>query len=89
MQDIDYALGKRMMMMRQVVGFTQDELATRTGIPFQRLYEYERGLSRVSASELYVIARELGVDINCLFEGPDYVPRSPPANVVRLRRHTE
>lgn len=89
MEEIDYALGKRMMMMRQVVGLTQDELARRTGISFQQLYAYERGISRIPASDLYVVARELGIDINCLFEGPDYVPRASTANVIRLRRHTE
>jgi transcriptional regulator with XRE-family HTH domain len=88
-QQIDLVLGKRIMMLRQVVGFSLDELSRRCSLTFQELSSYENGVERVPASVLYIMARELDVDVEYFFEGPDYEPRPRPRLAVVARRSTE
>lgn len=73
--ELDKVLGRRVMMLRQVVGLTRDELARRCGLSFAELSDYETCQVRIPASLLYQIAHELGSDVAYFFEGPDYVPR--------------
>jgi transcriptional regulator with XRE-family HTH domain len=83
-KEIDHAVGKRIMMVRQVVGLTQAGLAKRCGLTFEELARYEKGLERVPASVLYLMARELDADIDYFFEGPES-SRRPSLTIVPRR----
>lgn len=84
--EIDQVLGKRIRMLRQVVGITQDDLASRCGLTFEELDQIEQCATRVPASTLYVIAQELDSDIAYFYEGPNYEPRPKPKLTVVARR---
>jgi transcriptional regulator with XRE-family HTH domain len=84
--EIDQVLGKRIKMLRQVVGVSQDDLAARCGLTFEELDAIERCAVRVAASTLYVIAQELGADVVYFYEGPNYEPRPKPKLAVVARR---
>jgi transcriptional regulator with XRE-family HTH domain len=86
---MDAVIGKRIMMLRQVVGLTQDELARRCGLTFEELIGYEKCSARIPASVLYLIAQELDSDIAYFFEGPDYAPRPRPRPPIAVRRPAE
>jgi transcriptional regulator with XRE-family HTH domain len=47
---------------------SQTALASTLGITFQQVQKYERGLNRVSASKLQVIAKTLNVPVSYFFE---------------------
>jgi transcriptional regulator with XRE-family HTH domain len=84
--EIDQVLGRRIRMLRQVVGIRQDDLAARCGLTFEELDRIETCAVRVHASTLYVIAQELGADIAYFYEGPNYEPRPKPKLAVVARR---
>ncbi len=73
--ELDKVLGRRVMMLRQVVGLSLDELARRCGLSFEEMSAYEECAMRIPASLLGQIAHELDSDIAYFFEGPDYEPR--------------
>lgn len=84
--EIDQVLGRRIKMLRQVVGITQDELARRCDLTFEELDAIERCTVRIPASTLYLIALELQSDIAYFYEGPNYEPRPKPRLTVVARR---
>jgi transcriptional regulator with XRE-family HTH domain len=67
--DIDRHVGARIRARRVMLGFTQQQLADLIGVTYQQAHKYERGINRVSAGRLYVIARVLGVPVSSFFEG--------------------
>lgn len=44
------------------------ELAERVGLSFQQIQKYEKGISRISVSRLYQVAKALKVNICVFFE---------------------
>ncbi|HUZ71824.1 MAG TPA: helix-turn-helix transcriptional regulator [Stellaceae bacterium] len=70
-QDIDRHVGARIRNRRVMLGFTQQQLADLIGVTYQQAHKYERGINRVSAGRLYVIARVLSVPVSSFFEGLD------------------
>lgn len=69
--EVDLHVGRRIRLRRQILGLTQEQLATAVGISFQQIQKYELGTNRVSASRLYDIARVLGVTILFFFQGAE------------------
>jgi transcriptional regulator with XRE-family HTH domain len=69
--DADLDIGKRLRKVREESGTTQAALASKTGISVRHLQKYEAGLLRISARELYDIARVLGVPMAQFFELKD------------------
>jgi transcriptional regulator with XRE-family HTH domain len=49
----------RIRELRMILGLSQQQLADLTGLVYQQVYKYERGINSVSAGRLYEIAREL------------------------------
>jgi transcriptional regulator with XRE-family HTH domain len=68
-QDVDRQVGARIRQRRIVLGIHQQQLAASIGVTNQQAHKYERGINRISAGRLFVIAQALGVDIRYFFEG--------------------
>jgi transcriptional regulator with XRE-family HTH domain len=66
--DVDAHVGRRLRARRQLVGWSQEELAKRLGLTAQQVQKYEAGETRVSASRLYEVARHLGCPITYFFQ---------------------
>lgn len=49
-------------------GLSQEALGKRLGITFQQVQKYEKGVNKVCASMLWLVAKELGVAIMDLFQ---------------------
>ena len=68
-QDVDRVIGERVRMRRVMLGMSQQQLADVVGVTYQQAHKYERGLNRISASRLLMIAKALNVDVTSFFEG--------------------
>lgn len=51
------------------MGLSQRQLARAIGVTYQQEHKYERGLSRISAGYLFIIAQALATDPAWFFEG--------------------
>ncbi len=56
-------------MRRAGMRISQTKLGQAVGVTFQQVQKYESGTNRVGASNLFRIARALGVDVTYFFEG--------------------
>ena len=74
---VDIHVGNRLRVRRALVNLTQDALADKLGITFQQIQKYEKGVNRISASKLYMIAKILGVDVGYFFAGYDGEDEAP------------
>jgi transcriptional regulator with XRE-family HTH domain len=59
----------RIRDLRDIAGFTADQVAQKTGIPLDEYEAYETGTHDFSFSHLFNIAEALGVDISDLLTG--------------------
>lgn len=66
-------------MRREMLGYSQDHLATLLGVTFQQIQKYESGKNRISGSRLWDISQLLKVDIDYFFEDmePETIKSSP------------
>lgn len=74
--ETDKHVGQRVKLRRTLLGLSQQQLASRLGITFQQVQKYEHGLTRVSASRLFDIAKVLDAPIDFFFEDLDGRGRS-------------
>lgn len=68
---VDTHVGLRLRGLRTVMGLSQTDLANKLGITFQQIQKYEKGNNRISASRLYEIAVQLGVEPSYFFDEMD------------------
>ncbi|MBA3999518.1 MAG: DNA-binding protein [Brevundimonas sp.] len=71
---MDRDLGAAIRRFRTDLGLSQHALAARLSLSGQQMQKYESGANRVSASTLYLIARELDQPVAAFFPvhgGPD------------------
>lgn len=61
-------LGHRIAALRRERGFSQDDLAERTGLERRTIQRYEGAVSSPGFAELLLIARALGVHVTDLLE---------------------
>jgi len=66
----DIRFGHRMRERRMMLGLSQTELGAALGVTFQQIQKYERGINRVSAGTLQMLAATLRVPIPYFFDGP-------------------
>lgn len=72
-EPVDLHVGERVRIARVLMNMSQQKLAAKCGITFQQVQKYERGLNRVSASRLVMIAEALERPVAWFFEGlPSY-----------------
>lgn len=74
---IDSYVGRKLRVRRRMLGLSLTELGKTLGITFQQVQKYERGINRIGASRLFLLARALKVPITYFYEGaeallPDY-----------------
>ncbi|CVI17430.1 conserved hypothetical protein; putative transcriptional regulatory protein HTH type [Agrobacterium fabacearum CFBP 5771] len=65
---IDIHVGTRIRLRRTLLGMSQDRLGTSLGITFQQIQKYERGMNRVGASRLQLMANILDVPVSFFFD---------------------
>jgi transcriptional regulator with XRE-family HTH domain len=71
MNDRDAAIGRRLRERRSRLGLSQVDLAARCGLPLRKIQQYERGVARISASQLAELSAILEVGIAYFFDdGP-------------------
>lgn len=68
MNAIDRHVGMRMRLRRSMLGLSQDSLAMLLGCNEARITDMEDGTCRVSAAELFALARTLRVPIKWFYE---------------------
>lgn len=66
---IDRYVGARIRGRRLGLRISQTKLGQAIGVTFQQIQKYESGTNRVGASNLFRIAKALGVDVSFFFEG--------------------
>jgi transcriptional regulator with XRE-family HTH domain len=73
---IDRYVGARVRARRVGIRLSQTRLGEAIGVTFQQVQKYENGTNRIGASNLYKIARTLGVDVTYFFEGVQDLPEA-------------
>ena len=66
---IDRYVGSRLRVRRLGLGMSQTKLGQAIGVTFQQVQKYENGANRVGASNLYKMAKALGVDVGFFYDG--------------------
>ena len=66
----DATIRRNIRPHRERRGLTQAELGGRIGVTFQQVQKYERGVNRVAASRLCLIAQALDVSVADLLDQP-------------------
>lgn len=61
--DGDKHIGRRIRMRRMEIRLSQQELADELDLSFQQVQKYEKGVNRVGADRLQLIARALNCDV--------------------------
>ena len=62
--DLDIRIGINIRVRRMMLGLTQQQLAELTGITYQQLSKYEKGIHRVYADVILRLAHILAVDVS-------------------------
>lgn len=65
---VDRHVGQRIRLRRTLLGYTQQEVASKLGLTSQQLQKYEKGQNRVGASRLWDISRVLNVSMDFFFQ---------------------
>ncbi|WP_269274659.1 helix-turn-helix domain-containing protein [Sinorhizobium psoraleae] len=58
---IDQEIGARIRATREVLGVTQQLLASDVGVTFQQIQKYEKGINRVSAAMLVKLCQAMKI----------------------------
>lgn len=66
---VDVHVGRRLKSKRIMLGMSQEDLGQETGVTFQQIQKYERGLNRIGSSRLYEFSRILDIPVSFFFEG--------------------
>lgn len=68
---VDKFVGKKLRVRRTLLGFTQEKMAELSGLTFQQIQKYEKGLNRIGSSRLYQFSKICNVPIYYFFQGYD------------------
>jgi len=71
---IDIHVGARLRLRRNLMGLSQEQLGKSSGLTFQQIQKYERGINRMGASRLFQLAQFLDVPVAYFFE--EFIPAS-------------
>jgi transcriptional regulator with XRE-family HTH domain len=70
----DIEIGQRIGLQRLIMKLSQTELANTLGVTVQQIQKYEKGLSRIGASQLTKIAEALNIPITYFYDGKVELP---------------
>jgi transcriptional regulator with XRE-family HTH domain len=73
---IDRYVGSRVRARRVGIRLSQTKLGEAIGVTFQQVQKYENGTNRIGASNLFKIAKTLGVEVAYFFEGVQEIAES-------------
>jgi len=79
---IDRYVGSRVRTRRVGLRISQTKLGEAVGVTFQQVQKYENGANRIGASNLYKIAKTLGVEISYFYDGVEAVPDADQPQVL-------
>ena len=65
---IDVHVGSRIRVRRLALGMSQSNLGQAIGVTFQQMQKYERGVNRITAGRLFMLAHVLDVPIGYFFD---------------------
>lgn len=66
--EIDVQIGRKLRSLRNMRGVSQGALAKQSGITFQQIQKYEKGINRISAARLFDFSQILGTDVAYFFK---------------------
>ena len=77
---IDVQVGQRMRLRREFYRISQGHLGRQLGLTFSQVQKYEKGINRIGAGRLYLIAEFLGVPVQYFYEctGEENVTEATP-----------
>jgi len=86
LKDAKILLGWRIRSLRNMKGWTQQELGEQADVNYKFIGEIERGRQNPSFAVLVKIAGALGVDLQelCKFEGADLNRKNIEEHIVRI-----
>lgn len=64
----DIEIGKQLKTLRKIRKMSQEDLAAQSGITFQQIQKYEKGINRIAASRLYQFTHILDISPLYFFE---------------------
>jgi transcriptional regulator with XRE-family HTH domain len=70
-EKIDLHIGNKIYSLRLANGMSRQELADSIGVTHQQLQKYEKGINRISAGRLALIANALNKTVEYFYEGLD------------------
>ncbi len=70
-EKIDSHIGNKIYALRLANGKSRQELADSIGVTHQQLQKYEKGINRISAGRLALIANALNKTVEYFYEGLD------------------
>ncbi|MGI9410646.1 MAG: helix-turn-helix domain-containing protein [Hyphomicrobiaceae bacterium] len=86
--DVDEAVGTRLKFRRQVLGWSQDELARLCNVSAQQIHKYEKGLSAIRPHRLLKLSEALGVPVKWFFVGLE-LNSAMPSDIVEVLANPE
>jgi transcriptional regulator with XRE-family HTH domain len=66
--NVDAHLGRRLRQRRILLGVSQTRLGNAVGLTFRQIQKYERGVSVISSSTLFELAKVLDVPVSFFFD---------------------
>jgi transcriptional regulator with XRE-family HTH domain len=66
-----YNIGPRIKQRREELNISQERLGELTGVSYQQIQKYEKGINKVSAERLSIIAEHLMVPVSFFFESTE------------------
>ena len=81
---INRYVGSRVRARRVGIRLSQTKLGEAIGVTFQQVQKYENGTNRIGASNLFKIAKTLGVDVAYFFEGVQEIADSMMADTPEI-----
>lgn len=69
LNQIDCYIGNRILGLRLAKGLSRQQLASNIGVTHQQLQKYEKGINRISAGRLVLIAQALNKPVSYFFDG--------------------
>jgi transcriptional regulator with XRE-family HTH domain len=70
-------VGSRLRLRRNLLGLSQEQLGSASGLTFQQIQKYERGANRMGASRLYQLAKILNISPSWFFEDMPMTAKNP------------
>ena len=65
----NFNIGPRIKQRREELNISQERLGELIGVSYQQVQKYEKGINKVSAERLSIIAEHLMVPVSFFFEG--------------------